>query len=287
MAGVEPVRDTGGDTRDSRDVRVDSPVPAVARAAAILAALADAQGAPLSLSELARRLGLPKSSTANLCQALEAERMVARREAGYVLGRRLVELGGAYLSTIDQVREFYNACREQPHLSLQTARVAALDGADVLYLARYDGTQPIRLTANIGDRFPAHCTATGKTLLALLPPAVLDERLRGHPRLVQLTERSIADPAALRAELDRVRTVGHALDDEETTPGVTCVAIAVPGARTDSEPFAISCTVMTSQFTAELRDQLLVELGAVAASMANPLLDASRGRASRTVLPTG
>ena len=83
-------------------------------------------------------------------------------EAGYRLGRRLVELGGAYLASVDQVQEFYAACRRAPTISGLTARVAVLEGLDVLYLARYDGTLPIRLTANIGDRFPANCTATGK-----------------------------------------------------------------------------------------------------------------------------
>ena len=247
-------------------------VPAIARAAAILSALAESGGQPVSISELARRLGLPKSSTANLCQALEAERLLNRHEAGFTLGRRLVELGGAYLSTIDQVQEFYAACRRQPNISRQTARVAVLDGLDVLYLARYDGTQPIRLTANIGDRFPAHCTATGKALLAQLDPLVLGERLRGHHRLVGLTERSITDPALLRAELDRVRAQGYAVDDEETTPGVTCLAISVPGFRTDSEPFAISVTSMTSHLSSTVRATLLGELRTVGAAMGNPML---------------
>src|SRR3954447_9079406 len=182
-----------------------SPVPAVARAGAILSALAEAAGRPLTVSDLARQLGLPKSSTANLCLALEGERLLSRVDGGYQLGRRLVELGGAYLSTIDQVQEFYAACRRQPHISRQTARVAVLDGLDVLYLARYDGTQPIRLTANIGDRFPAHCTATGKALLAQLDPAALDERYRGQRRLPALTDRSITSLSELQKELDRVR----------------------------------------------------------------------------------
>ena len=272
------VRSAGGPPEVVRDARLEGLVPAVTRAAAILGAGPAAAAHPRPPPARPPQRGLPKSSTANLCQALEAERMITRRDGGYALGRRLVELGGAYLSSVDQIRQFYDACREQPHLSRQAARVAVLDGTDVLYLARFDGTQPIRLTANIGDRFPAHCTATGKTLLALLPQAVLDERLRGQVRLVQLTERSIADPGALRAELVRVRDLGYAVDDEETTPGVTCVAIAMPGARTDSDPFAVSVTVMTSQFTPELRAILLAELHTVAASMSNPLLDPSLGR---------
>jgi DNA-binding IclR family transcriptional regulator len=247
-------------------------VPAVTRAAAILTELAASGGHPLSVSELARRLGLPKSSTANLCVALEAERLVSRNEMGYLLGRRLVELGGAYLSTIDQVQEFYTACRQQPSISRLTARVAVLDRLDVLYLARYDGTQPIRLTANIGDRFPAHCTATGKALLAGLDPLVLAERLRGQPRLAGLTERSITDPAVLRAELAKVAELGYAVDDEETTPGVTCLAISVPGFRTDSDPFAISVTSLSSRMDPATRETLLGELRAIAAAVSNPML---------------
>jgi len=248
-------------------------VPAVRRSSAILSALAEAQGRPLSVSELARQLGLPKSSTANLCIALEAERLLTRVDAGYLLGRRLVELGGAYLSTVDQIQEFYSACRRQPNVSTQTARVAVLEGTDVLYLARYDGTQPIRLTANIGDRFPAHCTATGKALLAQLDPAALEERYRGQRRLQPLTERSITSLSELQEELDGVRDRGYALDEEETTPGVTCIAVSVPGFRTDSDPFAISVTSMTSHFDGTLRETLLEEIRTIASSLANPMLD--------------
>lgn len=253
-------------------VEQSSPVPAVTRAAAVLAALAAADGVPVSVSELARQLGLPKSSTANLCQALESERMVARHESGYTLGRRLVELGGAYVSTVDQVREFYAACRQAPTISGLTARVAVLEGLDVLYLARYDGAQPIRLTANIGDRFPAHCTATGKVLLAALPPGALDERLRGRRSLPGLTPRSITDPGALRVELDRVRELGYGLDAEETTPGVTCIAIAVPGARTDSDAFAISATTLAGSREAQDLKKLREELADIASLLGNPLV---------------
>jgi DNA-binding IclR family transcriptional regulator len=247
-------------------------VPAVRRAGAILTALAESPARPVSVSELARQLGLPKSSTANICLALEGERLLTRVDGGYRLGRRLVELGGSYLTSIDQDQEYYSACRRQPNISQQTARVAVLEGTDVMYLARYDGTQPIRLTANIGDRFPAHVTATGKALLARLEPGAFEERYRGQRRLVQLTDQSIGDVAQLRAELEKVRAMGYAVDDEETTPGVTCLAIAVPGFRTDSEPFAISVTSMSSQLDDRKRKALLEELRDVGQSLNNPML---------------
>ncbi|WP_207386926.1 IclR family transcriptional regulator [Frankia sp. Cppng1_Ct_nod] len=254
-------------------------VPAVTRAVAILDALAAAEGRPLSVSEIARMLGLPKSSTANLCASLEATRLVTRSDAGFTLGRKLVELGGRYLSTIDQIREFYELCRRAPRLSRETARVAVLDGLDVLYLARYDGTQPLRLTANIGDRFPAVCTATGKAILSTLDPAVVEDRLRGRPALPALTERSITTVPALLEELRATRLRGYAVDDEETTVGVVCFAVPVAGFHTESVAFAISVTVLGARVDDELRDALLADLRGVAAGLANPMLPRGSGLA--------
>ncbi|WP_338681359.1 IclR family transcriptional regulator [Streptomyces acidiscabies] len=249
----------------------ESLVPAVTRAVAILDTLGEAEGRRLSVSEIARILGLPKSSTGNLCASLEAAGMITRDGAGFGLGRKLVELGGRYLSTVDQVRDFYELCRRTAHVSRETARVAVLDGLDVLYLARYDGTQPLRLTANIGDRFPANCTATGKAILSTLNPAAAEDRLRGRT-LPALSERSLTSAPALLADLARTRERGYAIDDEEATPGVVCLAVAVSGFRTDSAMFAISVTVLKARLDDELRAALLTDLRTIAAGMENPML---------------
>lgn len=257
--------------------RAGSSAPAVTRAAAILDVIAAARTA-VPLSDLARQLGLPKSSTANICLALENAALLTRGESGFTLGRKTVELGGAYLSGVNEVRRFYELCAASPYLSQETARIAVMDGLDVLYLARYDGRQPLRLTAGIGDRFPASCTATGKALLARLPEDVLDDRLSGVRALPTLTDRSLATPAALRAELVRTRERGWAIDDEETTPGVTCMAVAAPGQRTDSTAMAVSVTVLTARLDEVTRTALLSELRTIAADMGNPLIPAGHGR---------
>ncbi|RSM54922.1 IclR family transcriptional regulator [Actinoplanes sp. ATCC 53533] len=241
------------------------------RAAAILDTLAAAEGERLSVSAIARSLALPKSSTANLCASLEETGLITRDGHGYALGRKLAELGGRYLSTVDQIRDFYELCRRAPLLSRETVRVAVLDGLDVLYLARYDGTQPLRLTASIGDRFPATCTATGKAILSTLPPAVVSDRLRGGQALPALTERSITTVPGLLAELAATRERGYAVDDEEATIGVVCLAVPVAGFRTESAPFAISVTALKARLDDELREGLLAELRGVAAGMENPL----------------
>jgi IclR family transcriptional regulator, blcABC operon repressor len=246
-------------------------VPAIGRAVAILDEIAGHDGAPVSVSDLARTLHLPKSSTANLCAALVETGLVARHDTGFVLGRKLAELGGRYLSTVDEISEFYHLCRSSPILSRETVRASVLDGLDVLYLARHDGQLPLRLTANIGDRFPASCTATGKAMLATLDPAVLHERLRGVGSLPALTPKSLTTVPALLADLEKVRARGWSIDDEETTIGITCLAVPVgpPGAPAR---FAISVTLLTSRLEQELSlEELLEELRTVAKGMTSPL----------------
>src|SRR5919107_2933529 len=194
----------------------ESLAPAVTRAGAILDVLAESAGQAPGPSELARRLGLPKSSIANICNALADIGLVRRIGTGFALGRKLAELGGAYLASVDQVQEFYDACRLLPTGSEETVQLAVLDQLEMTYLARHDGRQPVRLTSQIGRRLPATITATGKAALASLPPDELDRRLDGVTVLPTFTSNSLGTVDGLRADLDVVRRRGDAMDDEET-----------------------------------------------------------------------
>ena len=246
-------------------------VPAIARASAILDLVAQSPRG-IASNEIARQLGIPKSSTANICLELEEAGMLVRRDMGYALGRKLVELGGYYLSSVDALREYYDMCSSLPILSRESSRIAILDGTDVLYLGKYEGRQQIRLTANIGDRFPAICTATGKALLALLPPGEAEQRFREKPSaFVTLTEKSIKNVAELSKDLEKTRDRGYAIDDEEATLGVVCFAMAVQGFRGDSSSVAVSVTVLLQRLTPEFRQALLNDLTALAKGLSNPL----------------
>src|SRR5439155_1662120 len=102
----------------------ESLAPAVTRAAAILDVLAEDGAVALGPTELARRLGLPKSSIANICGALADVGLVRRVGTGFALGRRLAELGGAYLVAVDMVQEFYEAARGLPVASEEPVQLA-------------------------------------------------------------------------------------------------------------------------------------------------------------------
>ena len=256
---------------DEFDKPLEPLVPAVARAAAIMELVGQA-GHAIGSNEIARQLGLPKSSTANICLELQEAGMLVRRDNGYALGRKLVELGGHYLASVDALREYYDLCSSLPILSRESSRMAILDGTDVLYLGKYEGRQQIRLTANIGDRFPAVCTATGKALLALLPKGEAEQRYsEKRGAFVQLTPKSLKNVSELSKSLDQARKLGYAVDDEETTLGVICFAVAATGFRGDTSNVAVSVTVLKNRLTPEFKQAVLADLFKLAKSLSNPL----------------
>ena len=248
----------------------DSLAPAVTRAAAILDVLAENGNVAAGPSELARRLGLPKSSIANICTALADAGLVRRVGTGFTLGRKLAELGGAYLTSVDLVQEFYEVCTELPAGSEETVQLAVLDGIEMTYLARHDGKQPVRLTSQIGRRLPASVTATGKAALASIDEAEVRRRYEGQV-LPALTDRSLATLGALLDELAVIRERGYAMDDEETVEGVVCFGVSIPGRRPGEGPYAASITLLKARATGERVPALVDDLGLLAMRMSDPL----------------
>ena len=275
MTDVAPIADDTG-------AEIESLAPAVTRAGAILDLLAENAREAAGPSELARRLGLPKSSIANICNALADIGLVRRIGTGFALGRKLAELGGAYLASVDQVQEFYEASRLLPTGSEETVQLAILDGLEMTYLARHDGRQPVRLTSQIGRRLPATVTATGKAALASLDEDELERRLATIVALPVLTANSLGTLDALRADLATVRRRGYAIDDEETVEGVVCFGVMIPGRRPGDGPYAASITLLKVRATEERVPLLIDDLNLLADRLSDPL---RADRASRVAAP--
>jgi len=248
------------------------PAPAVTRAVAILGLLADAHGSPLSLSEIARALGIAKSSTSNLCVALEDGDMIQRTDGGYTLGRRNLELGGAFLRSFDQVREFYKLCAEAPVLSHELLQLAVLDGTNVLYLARHEGRAPLRLSATIGDRFPAAPTAIGNALLANLEPEEVAERYSHVSEWPRLTEKSVQTLDALQAKLAATRERGYSLDEGEVFPSVVGIAMPIPPRSSGDVPMAMGASMFRTDDSADHRDRVVEALRSAVERLSNPMV---------------
>lgn len=248
-----------------------SPAPAVTRASAVLDALAASATGRLTLSDLARELGIPKSSTSNLLLALEEARLITRQGQDFALGRKLVELGAAYLSRLDQVQEFYRFCEQAPTLSGETVRIALLEGTNVIYLARYEGHPAVRLTSNIGDKMPVSLCAVGKVLIARLHDHDLAEMYPDDAPLPVMTPKSLRTGAELKAQVRRIREQGYAFEDEESTTGVVCLAVAVPARGAHGPSLGVSVTALKATYSEEQGAMMIKELQELARALGNPM----------------
>jgi IclR family KDG regulon transcriptional repressor len=182
----------------------------------------------LGVSELARRLGLGKSTVHRLLTTLVSEGLIEKdsQTGNYRLGIVMFELGEAVRVHMD----LHTACgpilaslREETHESCQ---VGVLDGHEVVYVDRLESSQALRLFNETGRRVPVHCTSSGKVLLAYLPEGELVRVLASAP-LTRLTSRTIVDGDALHDELRRVRRRGWAEAVEERETGVASIAAPV------------------------------------------------------------
>lgn len=225
----------------------------------------------MTLSNLARAIGIPKSSTSTICNALENGGLVRRDELGYSLGRRLVELGGSYLSRLDQVSEFYDLCTESPLFAGETVRLSALAGIDTFCLARYEGHPALRLTAGIGDRFPASASAQGKALLARLDDTEVKRLYYGIPELPRLTRNSRRTVGRLLRDLAQVRLQGWAVDEQEAAEHVVGLAVAIPTRGVRSSMLAVSVTLLDTDATPSRREEMVAELQRFAGALGNPM----------------
>ncbi|WP_433790720.1 IclR family transcriptional regulator [Actinoplanes sp. CA-252034] len=202
-------------------------VPAVIRALDILELFLDRP--EMSAREVTERLDLPRTTVHELLVTL-VERAylvpVAGQPVRYRLGLPLFQLGSAFAGRLDLVREAQSVARDVAAGCDEAVHVAVLDGADVVYLVKVDSIHPVRMVSGVGLRLPAHCTAVGKVLLAGLDRVALDAVLAKGP-LTAMTRESITDPERLRADLDRVRAEGIAVDMGESDTAMRCVAAAV------------------------------------------------------------
>lgn len=199
-----------------------SPIAVIDRVAILLDAFREAER--LTLSELSRRTGFPRSSTHRMLLQLVRIGWIRRHGHTYELGMKMLELGSLaqhhdrlHQAALPVLHELHNATGLVVHL-------AVLDGTDVVYLEKLGGRFTLSVPSRVGGRQPAYRTAIGKALLA--HSRVDAETVFPEPT-VGPTRKSICDPARLRVELARVREQSVAHDRDETTVGVSCVAAAI------------------------------------------------------------
>ena len=208
----------------------DYSIAVLDRALDLLEALAEAPaGAPLGVSEVARRAGVTKSAAFRILANLERRGYVAKDpvSARYTLGTQLVYLGERALGAIDLRVAARPALEALQRRFGETVNLGVREGAEVVYVDMIESSHGLRMAARVGGRDYLHSTALGKAILAFLPLAERDRLLHLPGELPARTEKTITDPVKLRAELERVRERGIAEDRDENEVGARCLGAPI------------------------------------------------------------
>jgi DNA-binding IclR family transcriptional regulator len=211
----------------ARQKEEKSSIQVIDRMMGLLRALS-AHPTPANLKQLATETRLHPSTAHRILSVLVANRLVDRIEPGtYRLGIRLLELGNLVKSRLS-VRQEALPHMQDLHQELgETVNLSVRHDDEVVYIERTSGNSAMmRVIQIIGARAPLHITAVGKIFLAEDGPEKCAEYARrtGLPRY---TDNTLADIDALLKELDRVRRLGYAFDNEEAEKGVSCIGAGI------------------------------------------------------------
>ncbi|MCX5419250.1 IclR family transcriptional regulator [Streptomyces sp. NBC_00078] len=199
----------------------------VTRSLRVLEAVAQHQ--PVTVGELTKLFGLPKSTVQRTLVTLaEAGWLRANRKdtTRWEIGTRVLAVRPAAL----QGSSLFAAARE-PMVRLrdtvnETIHLSVPDALHCMVVVdRVDCDHAVRTFHTIGDTSPLHATAVGRAVLAHLPPRDVDELITAG--LERFSDTTPAEPDELRAELDRIRTDGYAINRNQYRPGVCAIAAAV------------------------------------------------------------
>ncbi len=183
---------------------------------------------PMSMTEISEELHFYPSTIHRILDTLKYGGYVEQDQTTqkYRLGLKLVELGMARLNQIDLVKEARPFLKELSKKVNETVHLAILEDTEVLYLAKEESSQTIRMISYVGKRAPLHCTSLGKVLLAFIPSHKRDKILE-KIELFKLTENTITNKQSLREELNKIKQEGFALDREENEKFVRCIAAPI------------------------------------------------------------
>lgn len=232
------------------------PAPSSAsKALALLEAIAQSPSGLFGVTDVAAQIGVPKSTAHRLLKTFEGRGFVSRAGSKYRVGSRYFQvLEAARWSQFGELRD----AAYQPLAVLfessgaVAVHLAVLNGGDVFYLEKITNGVGTRLPSRVGGRFPASCTALGKSILAFRERSAVAQQLR-EP-LVRATPYSVSAYRRFLDQLDEARSIGFAVEREEACQGTACVA--APVLRDGQAIAAISISVSTSGLTSRDSERL-------------------------------
>lgn len=196
----------------------------------LLSALS-ADGKPRTLTSLAEQLSLTKSNTHRLLHTLIENGFVRQdgEKGPYSPTLRLWEMGSRIVAGLDLMEIARAPMRDLSRQTEESIHLSVLDGMEVVYLDKIEGTQAVRAYTHVGSRAPAWAVATGKVMLAHIPEA--EEKLIAEATQERFTPQTLITKDALSKEFARIREAGIAFNAGEWRADVCGAAAPIRDAR--------------------------------------------------------
>jgi IclR family transcriptional regulator, KDG regulon repressor len=225
----------------------------------------------LTLTEIAAAVDLPLSTTKRLVSALEERGYLEHspETEQYRIGIRAFEVGSIYIQSTSVEAEAHPTLEWLARGCQQTANLAVLDRGEVVHIAVVPPDRPIRYFATVGEREKVYCTGLGKVLISELPEDEL-QKIADREPFEARTRRTITTLDLLKIHLEQIRESGYAMDDEESTTGLRCIAAPIRNAKGEITA-AVSISGPSFEFGEDTLPDLVTAVKQAAAEISSRL----------------
>jgi len=198
----------------------------LARGLAVIQAFS-ARKQQLTISHVSNKTGFSRAAVRRCLYTL-AQLGFAGSDDGrhFFLRPRVLTLGHSYISSMPLAAAAQPVLEHVSRLLHESCSIAALDGVDIVYIARVNVTRIMSIDLDVGSRLPAYCTSMGRVLLANLPPEELESYL-SHAVLTRRTDRTIVSAKKLKQVLRQIRSDGYSVVDQELEHGLRSMAVPI------------------------------------------------------------
>jgi len=217
---------------------------------------------PLTISHVSNKTGFSRAAVRRCLYTL-AQLGFAGSDDGrhFFLRPRILALGHSYISSMPLAAAAQPVLERISHVLHESCSIAALDGVDIVYVARANVTRIMSIDLRVGSRLPAYCTSMGRVLLANLPPEELESYL-SRAELARRTGRTIVSREKLRQMLRLVRRNGYSIVDQELEHGLRSMAVPIHNSggkvtaalNVGAQAQRVSILEMTNKFLPHLQD---------------------------------
>jgi DNA-binding IclR family transcriptional regulator len=221
------MQNNAGRTGNESDALVPQyPIGSVDRALKLILLLGERP--QIRLTDATNYLGVASSTAHRLLSMLQYRGFVRQDPVSkaYHPGPALARVAFAVFSRIDVEGAAKPVMRQLSERLKESVHIGILDGSNVRFIAATEGPAAVRVASRLGRTMPAHCTSTGKALLARLSDTEIDQ-LYPEEELVRVTPHSVATRTELHTELERIRKQGYAVNREQSEEGVASVAVPI------------------------------------------------------------